>query len=359
MGMEYEEVENKIKQALLGKTLVNIADGAGQNNTYFIRSLTGREDAIVTYAHQQAINYGIKSDLCTQKELEKEFASRGLWTHEEEIEIESLKNGINRLKNILPSYQYQKSKWHQINNRINKSQRELNVLESTKRQLFINSLEYRAQEVRYRKIAFFCLENLDEKPFWSEKEFENWTDFCFIFNVTEAYISAFVLDEKTVREIARSPSWRYRWLATKNGSDLFGKAACEWSQAQNALIYWSLYYDGIFEDPDCPQELINDDAALDNWLKQKNRERLRNRSNNNKDVYKSDRSKSGKKMSGGTEELFIFAERSDKKSIEKIQSMNDPGTRARLREEREKLAKEKGMVTEWNLRKGMYTKENS
>ena len=353
--MEYEEIEQRVRQVLFNKALVEIANGAQETQTYFIRSLTGKEDAIVTHTYQKAMHEGIKAGLCTQDELAKEFAARGLWTQEEEIEIESLKRGLLRLKNMLPSYQFQKSKWHQVNNRINRSQRELDELQETKRNLFINSLEYRAQEVRYRKIAFYCLETIQEEQFWTEAEFNNWTDFRFIFNVTEAYIAAFVFDEKTVREIARSPAWRYRWLSTKNGADLFGKPASEWSQAQNGLIYWSLYYDGIFEDPDCPSELINDDDALDNWVKRRNRERQQNKG---KAVYNNSKSKPGKKMSGGTQEVFIFAERGDKESIDRIQEMNDPGTRARLREERKVLEKEKGMVTEWNLRKGIHTKPN-
>lgn len=348
--MDYEAIEQKIRQVLFNKALAEIPNGAGEKSTYFIRSLTGKEDAIVSHTHQQAINEGIKEELCTQDELAQEFAARKIWTQEEEIEIESLKRGILRLKNILPSYQYQKAKWHQVNNRINKNQRELNELQEMKRQLFINSLEYRAQEIRYRKIAFYCLETMHEEPFWTEEEFNNWTDFRFIFNVTEAYISIFVLDEKIIREIARSAAWRYRWLSTKNGADLFGKPASEWSQAQNGLVYWSLYYDGIFEDPECPHNLIDDDEALDNWLKQRNRERRKD-----KDVYKCSKSKQSKKMSGGTQEVFIFADRDDQETIQKIQEMNDPGTRARLRKEREVLEKKKGMVTEWELRKGIHT----
>lgn len=348
--MDYEAIEQKVRQVLFNKALVDITNGQNCTSSYFIKSLTGKEDALVSHIHATALRDGSRAGIISQNEWAEELEKRRLWTQEEEIEIESLKRGILRMKNMLPSYKFQKAKWHQVNNRLKAAQRELNELEETKRDLFLNCLEYRAQEVRYRKIAFFCLETIDEQPFWTETEFADWTDFRFIFNVTEAYIASFVLDEKTIREIARSPSWRYRWLATKNGADLFGKPASEWSQAQNGLVYWSLYYDGIFEDPDCPHQIVGDDEALDNWLKQRNRER-----DQKKDVYKNSKSKPGKKMSKGLQEVFIFADRGDQETIDEIQSMNDPGTRARLRAERQ-MMEEKGMVTEWELRKGMHTR---
>jgi len=349
-GMNSEQVEQKIRQILFGKAITDISDQSGYEQIFIIRSLTGKEDALVLYAHQKALQEGRKNGLITQAELKREFKQRGLWTDREEAELESYKQEISRLKNALPDFKFQKAKWHQINNRLKRVQEDLANLEKIRRELFMPALEYRAQEIKFRKIAFFCLETIDENSFWTSQSFDDWEDFIFVNNVVDAYARVFMVNEPTIREIVRSGQWRFRWLGTKNGADLFGKPACEWSDAQNALIYWSLYYDMVFDDPDCPHELINDDDHLDRWMRRQRKEReLR------KDVYKGRKSKAKdrNKFAHGTEEIFVFTDRGDKEAIAEIQGMNDPATRARLRTER-KVLEEKGKVREWDLRKSLY-----
>jgi hypothetical protein len=349
-GVDSEKVEEKVRQILFGKAIVDLSFGDGHEETFIIRSLTAKEDAVVVYTHQKALREGKKAGLITQPELKKEFKERGLWTESEEIEIEELRANIDRIKGMMPDFKFQKSKWHTLNNRMKRAQQDLARLEKLKRELFMPSMEFRAQEIKYRKIASLCLETMDEEPFWTPESFGAWSDFTFVNNIVDAYASMFILTQEKIRAIARSGQWRYRWLGTKNGADVFGKPACEWSDAQNALIYWSLYYDMVFDDPDHPPELVNDDDALDRWVERKKRERR-----TKKDVYKDRKRKSpGKKdFTHGTEEVFIFAERGDKENIDKIQSMNDPATRARLRTERKRLEKE-GKVREWDLRKDIY-----
>lgn len=336
--MDSENISKHIQEILYGKTIKFIKDGANVENQYFLRSLTGKESALVSNLHEIALKEGRKANLCTQEEFEALFKKSNVWTEEDDNRIESLKVGIARLSSMMEDFKFLKSKWHSIKKERQKAQKELEELQNNKQRLFANCLEYRAQEVKFRWIAFYSLETIDEKSFWTIDEFNNFIDFIFINNVITAYIDSFVLPTKTVREIARSPLWRYKWCGTKNAADIFGKPASEWSEAQNSLIYWSLYYDNIFENPDVPHEIIDDDDALDVWLTNKYNERK-------KDVL------SNKKTDGksGLQEVFIFTDKNDKKTQAEIASMNNPATRARLRKER-KLIEDKGEVSEWNLR---------
>ena len=342
-----EEIEKRIQEILYGKTIVELECNNGESNTFIIRSMTGKENAIVNYTHQKAIEDGRKARLCTQPELIRLFKKNGTWTEEDDIKIESLQTGIMRLQNMLPDYEFQKARQHSIKNRISKAQKELAQLESDKHGLFTHCLEYRAQDVKFRKVTFYCLESIDEQPIWTWEEFQNFTDFIFINNVMRAYINSFILPTEIIRELARSPQWRYRWNSVKNGADVFGYAVSEWSDAQNSLIYWSLYYDNVFEHPNCPMNLVNNDEALDAWMEKDNKKR-------EKDVLTdgvSKTSQSGK----GLKEVFIFTDKGDKETAEKIQSMNDPGTRNRLRAER-KVLERKGRMSEWQLRKASNSK---
>jgi hypothetical protein len=109
--MSPEEIEKRIQEILYGKAIVEIINEKGISCPFIIRALTGRENALVHYTHQQALSQGREAKLCTQLELERIFRDNGTWTNKDEEKIESLSTGIKRLKNILPDYEFQKAKY--------------------------------------------------------------------------------------------------------------------------------------------------------------------------------------------------------------------------------------------------------
>jgi len=347
--MEAGEIERKIQSILWGKAIVDIEDGSGIEHNVIIRALSSKENNIVNYLYNKEIENGKADGLCTNDELAKIYNENGAWTYVDEEEIIKLQNGIKRLYKILPDYQYLRSKYLSIKKRIKKAEVDLAELHQTKVGLFYNSLENRASEVRMRKVAQFCVETLDEKMYWSEDDFLNTTDLDFVHNIMIAYSDVFIMPTEQVREIARSSEWRYRWKASKNGANLFDKSVAEWSEAQNSLVFWSQYYDWIFEHPECPMGLINNDKALDKWVEDQNK----------KDKQKNVSSNKGSVSSNpnAINEQFIMVEKGDKDSIKEIQGQNDASTRRRLSAERKKL-KEKGRLKEWELRKNLYAKKH-
>lgn len=82
--------------------------------------------------------------------------------------------------------------------------------------------------------------------------------------------------------------WRARWKAsTKTGSPLFEGPTVDWNINQVALVFWSNFYDNIFEHPERPeQKVIDNDDLLDRWVEQKGKEMEdRAKKNANKDKY--------------------------------------------------------------------------
>lgn len=82
-----------------------------------------------------------------------------------------------------------------------------------------------------------------------------------------------------LRRIARgqgevAAEWRARWrAATKTGSPLFEGATTDWNINQVALVFWSNFYDNIFEHPERPdQKTIDNDDLLDKWVEDKSKE---------------------------------------------------------------------------------------
>lgn len=68
--------------------------------------------------------------------------------------------------------------------------------------------------------------------------------------------------------------WRARWNAsTKTGSPLFDGPTTDWNINQVALVYWSSFYDNIYEHPERPEaKIINNDDLLDKWVESKSKE---------------------------------------------------------------------------------------
>lgn len=82
-----------------------------------------------------------------------------------------------------------------------------------------------------------------------------------------------------LRAIARGhgqvgAEWRARYKASvKTGSPLFDGPTIDWNINQVALVFWSSFYDNIFEHPDRPDtKTIDNDDLLDRWVEQKGKE---------------------------------------------------------------------------------------
>jgi hypothetical protein len=85
------------------------------------------------------------------------------------------------------------------------------------------------------------------------------------FNSLASHISQNMIDVVTFKSIARSEYWRNYW--NNNKSNILDDCVKEWSEEQKSLINISYMYDRIYEHPECPpQDIINDDDALDGWM---------------------------------------------------------------------------------------------
>lgn len=82
------------------------------------------------------------------------------------------------------------------------------------------------------------------------------------------------LGDSKIRELSRTEPWRTTWYSGKK-FQLFGKPAVEYSEDQKKLVYWSLLYDNIYENHECPpDEVVDNDDILDGWMIIKRRNQI-------------------------------------------------------------------------------------
>lgn len=351
------EIQQKINQILWGKCIVEVADSAGEIHAFVLRSLTSHENNYLDFIYNREFRLAVEDGLFPEELLLEMYEDQGLWTERDDIILRGLKNKISILKDQISGFQFQAGRRKRAERQLKKTEEELEEKKHNKSQLLMLSAENRAEEVKRRYMIMMAAEDTRGRPYWEDEDiFLEEVDLYLIYNLALAYFDRNVFDETETREIARSPSWRFRWQAAKKGADLFGKPISEWSDMQSAIVYWSQFYDVVYESTDRPSDVvIADDTACDKWYSEYVK-KLSAKSNSSSGG--GDRNMLGTKKSKTNkfhQEQFIFVDPNDPESVKKLQEMNAPSVRSRLQSEHEKLKEAKGKrIKEWDLRKREY-----
>ncbi len=329
------DIEKAINRILWGKAIVEVVDSSNSKKSFVLRSLSLSEQNEIDFLKESILNECKEEGILTEDELLLEFSKVGAWTDEDEKTIDDLAREVRKIKHSIKNCQFNVTKKKQLNKNLAKVEKQLSDLKGTKIGILSCTAEARADEFARRYIIFRSATDRMGKQLWkSEDEFLDSTDQELIDLLTIKYVENHMMSEKELREVSRSSQWRFRWGASKNGESLFGKPVAEWSDIQNSLVYWSQFYDYVYESPESPsQDIIDNDAALDAWFADKDKS-----------------SKTTSKRKAGHQEQFIVVPDGDSGTIEQINSMNSKVDRDRLSRERKQI-KEKGSVSEWELRK--------
>lgn len=341
------EIEKEIRKILWGKSIVSAKDCNGQSKTYVLRSLTMSEMNYLDFIYDQCFNESIESGLLSKEELDFFYKNNEIWTDEDEQELKDLKKEIAKQKGLKSKLKANKTKIKILSNKIKKLEDKLSNMIAYKQDLDSCSAEKHAEEISNRHMIHLSATDKFGKRLWEEDEdFLNCTDEKLIYNLTINYYKNNFLSDKQLRKIARSGVWRYRWSASKNGESLFGKPISEWTSVQNHLVYWSQYYDYIYENPDRPDDAtIEDDDSIDRWME--------NESKKNK---KSRVSKKSNKNSEFVED-FIVVEDGDSETIKDIYDENTISSRQVINKTREQVQKN-GKVNDWQVKKNFRKGSN-
>jgi hypothetical protein len=79
-----------------------------------------------------------------------------------------------------------------------------------------------------------------------------------------------IVDEKQIRQLARSGYWRAKWVGSKKNrgvKTLFDREMYDLTTDQFRLVYWSQIYDSAFESMEPPSDdIVENDKLFDRWL---------------------------------------------------------------------------------------------
>ncbi len=349
MAEDSVDINLVIERILWGKSIAEVEGSDGIPHLFILRSLTIKETNLVQYIYKKELDVSLRAGLLSQKELEELFRSQEMWTDRDDKRIVELDVHIKQLKKQIKAAEFMLHRKKLLEKQLAQEIGEQNELSNRKNSLYNNSAESRAEEIKRRFVVMMSTETREEKPYWESREdFLEETDHTLIYNLAIAYYQNNIFDEKTLRKVARSGTWRFRWKAGKSGADLFGKPICDWSEMQNMLVYWSQLYDYVYESLDSPAEfIIDNDVLCDAWIDEQSKKHV-NKGNDKENILGTKKAKVEK----AHQEEFIMVDPKDTASIKEIQEMNAPTVRKRLKEEYDRIKKSNKRVSEWDLRKG-------
>jgi hypothetical protein len=157
------------------------------------------------------------------------------------------------------------------------------ALQEIKSEFMVHTAEYLANEDQVIYMIMKTVLDINGNQIWPGVDdlfaFRNKHPMVITFLATEI-IGGNPVNIKDIRALARAPEWRLLWgLSKKDLGSLFKTDITSLNTNQRVLIYWSRVYDSVYEDPNRPPDnVIEDDDELDEWLE--NREQDQDRSYN-------------------------------------------------------------------------------
>ena len=142
-----------------------------------------------------------------------------------------------------------------------------------------------------------------------------------------------------MREIARTEPWRSSWSMGKE--KVFGISVKDFNDDQKTIVSLSKMYDNAYESMECPpDDVFADDDMFDGWMIYQRRQREKERKQQDLDRVAG-------KNAGNAGEVFIVAE--SEQDVDRIQSLNDAGTRRQLQQKFNYIKSQDGTVKEKDL----------
>ena len=274
----------------------------------------------------------------TEEEMHEVMLDKGLWTDEEEADIEKLPKRIENLKVALFEAMMKEKIFKATRKTLEGEKKRFEQLSSKK--LSMNNFTQTgvANTLKLQYLLYTSIVDkkgeykYDGDDFWEEEH-------RIIEDVFKVYLSA-QIKEEIIRELARTEPWRSYWGAAKTEGSIFGKSASELTSEQRSLINWSKFYDSIHEHMEAPtEEVTRDDDLLDGWLIIQNRKREKEKFE--KEIDK----KVGKNK--GAQEVYVMAD--SQEYADKINSLNSPMAKGIVKGREKQMDASEGGVLEENL----------
>jgi hypothetical protein len=276
MTLLYEEVEDYLLRIFTGIEYVTI-----QDKFLVFKHPTNEIKQRVNLKYKQAYDKAIKYGMLPKEDLQKLIKEKKLFTDEDERAIKKLQDQLEAQGVLLSKTTRIRANQDRILGVMERLKTEILKIESKRQSTMYLSAENKADEERTFCICRECVYKEDGSLYWSSYEDAlNETALGFKDSVLLKFIMFYGgIRTPIIREVSRHNLWRIRYINSQKTSEtLFGVPTSEYSVDQLNLVYWSNFYQNVYEmlPEDRPSDtIIEDDNALDAYLKAYYEERNR------------------------------------------------------------------------------------
>jgi hypothetical protein len=274
-----EEVERYLNQIFMRQKLIYV-----ENKLILLKQPDNEIKMRSNLVYDDAYNKAISSGLVSVKDLQKIIEERNLFSERDQKELDGLKSQLEAQKILLGKTTMVKANQERIKGTIDRLEGEIAELENKRTSKLAMSAENKASEEKALYICWACtyIETDDGvKKLWPEfKKLLNEPDSDFRNKVFLEFLKFKAgIDTRLIRFIARHSLWRIRYVTSQKVSeDLFGIPTSQYTNDMLNLAYWSNFYQSVYEmmSKDRPPDtIIDDDEALDAYMKAYYEERSR------------------------------------------------------------------------------------
>jgi len=270
LDLSFQEVEELLEQIVHNKKLVQL--DSKDEEAFVVFSHPEADDVIRSrHVRARALLAAEKEELPTREEIEKVIEKRGIITDADKEKMQALRDKIEGQRRILNLTKLEGRK-KPIEENIDRLAKELTELENKGAEMYLLTREYRADEESLLFLTWASTYTIEGERHWeSFAAFEKETDLLFRTNCLLEY-TYFNRGVSTshIRFIARHVVWRIPYSsALKIGGSLFPRGLHDLTSDQKSLLYWSNFYQSIYEmmpDDQPRDDIIDDDEKLDIYM---------------------------------------------------------------------------------------------
>jgi len=270
MDLTYEEIDRHIELICAAVKIVTIED-----KDIFFRHPNSLILLKARRVYDLDMESSKKEGLISNEEMQKIISERNLITSDDRLKLSTLKSKLEAQRILLGKTVKVKANQDRIKKVIDDLNSQIWSIESKERSKLSMTTETKADESKLLYICWACsykLENTNELFWLTYQDFADENSLLFRQKVVTEFLMFYSgIRTSIVRAVARSNLWRIRYVTSlKTSEPLFGVPTSEYSNDQLNLAYWSHYYQSIYEmmpEDQPPEIIINDDEALDAYLK--------------------------------------------------------------------------------------------
>lgn len=264
-----DNVDQAINQLMWGYSIITVKNCKGDEMTVLLRPASISQKNLAHYYYMQEFQKAQEDGILLENEILSIAEKNGEWTKYDKDILEKYDEMVIFAEEEINKTPFQ-SKKRSLKRQLDDLKKKRHMSDDKRTHLVSHSAEYCAKEKQITYLIKSIAVDINDNLLFSNSI----TDQILFWNIIEAYLKTqFAFDHIFIRKIARSNQWRTRWVACKNRplSELFGRNFYDITDDQFLLVYWSQVYDSVYQSLDCPPDnVIEDDEKLDEWIKNQN-----------------------------------------------------------------------------------------